>query len=126
VPLQGKSVLIVEDEAIIALDTKQVVEKAGAEHVFIARSVQEARALLQQNPKIDTVILDISLGSDPSFPLAESLLAAGISCIFSTGYPTHSLIPEHLGTIPILTKPYAEGELLSALAEQMANRPGNK
>ena len=116
VALEGKSVLIVEDEPLIALDTKQIIENAGAARVYVARTMPEACIVLQETQDIDIALLDISLGPEPSFPLAESLLADGISFVFSTGYTNDARIPDHLATVPLLKKPYAAADLIAALA----------
>ncbi|MBN1781026.1 PAS domain-containing protein [bacterium] len=57
-----KNILLVEDEAIIALDEKTELEKYGY-HVLIVHSGEHAIKTVDKSPDIDLILMDINLGS---------------------------------------------------------------
>ncbi|MCQ4190789.1 response regulator [Methylocystis suflitae] len=82
--LSGRRILIVEDEYIIAADLAQLLEGLGAK-VGPAGSVADALALIARQPAIDVALLDVTLGSEKIFPVADVLQARGVAFVFATG-----------------------------------------
>jgi CheY-like chemotaxis protein len=70
--LAGRRVLLVEDEPIIALDLAMILEGQGVAVLGPAMSVGEALALLNE-PPVDAAVLDMLLGTEPSWPIIEVL-----------------------------------------------------
>jgi len=70
-PLVGRSILIVEDEPLIALDIRRSFEAAGA-RVVVMRTLQTALAAVE-DPDLSAAILDHALGKDDSSQLCERL-----------------------------------------------------
>ena len=69
-PLQGKRVLIVEDEALIAMLFEDML--ADAECVVVGPAMNLRQALeLAQGAEIDLAVLDVNLNGEPSFPRRE-------------------------------------------------------
>jgi PAS domain S-box-containing protein len=83
----GGRVLVVEDEALIAMELCQDLESFGWKIVGPAASVEEAMHLLDNLPLLpDAAVLDVNLGGQPVYPFAEWLQARGVPFLFCTGY----------------------------------------
>ncbi len=118
------SVLLVEDDALIALAIEQALLDAGANAVTICSSTAEALAALRENPP-DGLVLDVHLSDrDDGWALAELVNSVGPNpprIVFSTGAPQD--IPAEIAELgPVLTKPYDPADLIAALSQPP--RPG--
>ena len=112
-------VLIVEDEALIALHLQTDLENHG--HCVVGPAYNLPEGLdLAQNDCIDVALLDVRLGGELSVPIADRLLARGIPLAFATGYSDTGLVPEHLRGIPRLNKPYRLDAVLRLLGKLVA------
>lgn len=76
-------ILIVEDEAIVALDLEMMVEDMGHEIVATCSYVKQAMELDVQH---EVALLDVHLLDGEVFPLADSLAAQGVDLIFHSGH----------------------------------------
>ena len=83
-PLVGRSILIVEDEPLIALDIRRNFEAAGA-RVVVMRTLQTALAAVE-DPDLSAAILDHALGKDDSSQLCERLKERDIPFVIHSGY----------------------------------------
>ncbi len=101
-----RRVAIVEDEVLIAILLEDILDSLGCEVVGPAASLQEASDLLALGRPIDTAILDVNLGSDPVYSVADQLIAAGVEVIFATG-SHRSVLPDRFAGCKVLEKPYA-------------------
>ncbi|PDT20973.1 response regulator [Rhizobium hidalgonense] len=81
----GKRILIVEDEYFLADETRRKLEDLGAIVVGPTANVRHALDLINQEP-IDAAILDICLGDELVFAVADELEARDINFVFATGY----------------------------------------
>jgi CheY-like chemotaxis protein len=103
------SVLIVEDEPLIAILTEDMVADLGYDVVGIASNVPEAiGALDKRRPHI--ALLDIKLRSETSLPIAARCRSLGIGVAFTTGYSAKDL-PDECGDAPVLVKPFSARDL---------------
>jgi light-regulated signal transduction histidine kinase (bacteriophytochrome) len=119
--LRGLSILMVEDQLLIAMDVQTMLAHEGAATVETASSVKEAlHSLTIFQP--DIAILDVNLGNGSSLPVAHALVARGIPFVFATGYGETSLIPTELGHVPIVRKPYDITALMGALTTAMGKK----
>ena len=117
--LAGKSVLIVEDQLLIAMDLETILEQAGLEVIGVARSSAEAlRALAGRRP--DVAVLDVNLGGETSEPVARALRAQGVPYVFATGYSDLSSLPDGEKAEEVVRKPYDAAEIRSVLARLLA------
>lgn len=112
--LAGLRVLIVEDEALIAMMAEDMLESLGCTIVAIAASVRDAMAAIGAHA-FDVAILDVNLNGERSMRVASGLKAAERRFVFTTGYGSDGVDAEH-GDVPVLTKPYALADLEAALA----------
>ncbi len=109
--LAGKRILVVEDEPMISMLIEDIL--FHLECVVVGPASNLALALnLAENREFDAAILDVRLGSENSFPVADVLKRAGIPFAFATGYADGSF----LHNAPILQKPYSFGGVSAMLA----------
>ncbi|WP_395396407.1 HWE histidine kinase domain-containing protein (plasmid) [Novosphingobium sp. BL-8A] len=114
--LAGLSVLLVEDQSLIALDTEELLRRLGAQEVRLSPDALHAvRSLSSYKP--DVAVLDFNLGETTSEEVADHLVAMGIPFVFATGYGDSVMIPEHLRDVPIVRKPASAKGVLSQLYE---------
>lgn len=110
----GIRVLVVEDEAIIALDIRQQLANAGFEVLGPATSVASALPFITE-PGCDVAVLNVNLGNETSEPIARQLQASGKPFVVLSGCSTDDLPPSFNGAT-FLTKPAPMAELVAAVA----------
>ena len=108
---QTMRVMIVEDEALVAMLLEDMLEDAGHPVAFCASSITQALDYVARSPdSFDFAILDVNLGGEPSFPIAEALAAKGKRFAFATGYGPSGL-PEAWRDRPTLSKPFGSQDV---------------
>ncbi|MFB2550091.1 HWE histidine kinase domain-containing protein [Ensifer soli] len=122
-PLKDMRVLLVEDNLIIAMDGEDILTQLGAAEVQIAASVGEALRLIGETP-FDFAVLDVNLGEENSFPIADRLLERGTPVLFATGYGEGIGQPESHAGHAVLQKPYTIESVASALGSHPAITDG--
>lgn len=117
--LAGLTVLLVEDSLIIALDAEDSVLQLGAKKVVSSAGVVQAlEEIARERP--DIALLDINLGSENSFPVAEQLHALGVPFFFTTGYGERHKLPPSLIGSRVLQKPYTVDGIARFAAELLS------
>ncbi len=111
-------VLIVEDEALVAMLLEDMVVDFGCTVAGVANSVDQALTLIEA-ARVNFAILDVNLAGKPSFPLAEELALRGTPFAFATGYGAAGL-PEIWRDRPTLQKPYSTADVERILAQAKA------
>lgn len=111
--LLGKC-LLVEDNFFIAIDAEDLLRSLGAESVVVANSVADALTVLATQT-FSFALLDVSLGSENSLPVARYVKAHSIPFAFGTGYGENLSMGAALVDVPIITKPYHRVSMLKAL-----------
>ncbi|MCY7399059.1 MAG: GAF domain-containing protein [Sphingomonas bacterium] len=107
-------VLLVEDSIIIALDVEEILLGMGATRVDTAGSSKEAlRLIAAEKPTV--ALLDVNLGNETSFAVADKLKELGVPFVFATGYGAEASFPKEHSTVPVVKKPYSSGAILAAL-----------
>lgn len=109
-------VLIVEDEALIAMFLEDLVQELGFEPHAHGTS-EGALAALDGAHSFDLAILDVNLGVSLSYQVADALIARGIPFAFATGYGRGGVDAKYRG-VPVLCKP-VNRELLRTTIEQL-------
>jgi PAS domain S-box-containing protein len=89
----GRQVLVVEDEAIVALVLTAGLQSDGWEIIGPASTIEGAYQLLAEGLRPDVAILDINLDGVPIYPLAQVLQARNIPFVFYSGYSAPILDP---------------------------------
>ena len=108
--LSGLSVLLVEDEFLIALDAEEMLRELGAASVTVASNFDDAQKRIAEG-KFDLAILDVNLNGQKSFPLAEQLIARGTPVVFGTGYNLLIRQMDGYQSGVCVTKPYTAASL---------------
>lgn len=113
-PFKGRTVLVVEDDFVIAEDLEFALKQAGAEVVGPAESLPRAIRLFREAKKLDAATLNIDLGGVEVFPLADELLTEGVPILFLTGYGGGH-IPDKYSGIRHCDKPIGSARVLEEL-----------
>lgn len=122
--LRGRRLLVVEDDYMIAADFVYALEERGFEVIGPVGSVREALALIESAGVFDGAVLDINLGREMAFPIADALTARGVPFVFATGYGTLAIPPVY-AEVPRVEKPVDMAALLRLLARRFkADRGG--
>lgn len=106
-------ILVIEDESLIAMLLEDLLPEMGYTVESTVGTVKEALELLEQRP-IDLAVVDVNLGGESSFPVADVLQRRGIPFLFTTGYGQMGL-PEPYSALPVLQKPFRKKDLQAAL-----------
>ncbi|PTS91133.1 response regulator [Sphingomonas sp. HMWF008] len=105
--------LLVEDEPLVAFDTEHFLREAEYEVVATVDRVADALAVIERGVEIDLVLVDISLADGSGIDVARAAHGAGVPVLFVTG-----ACPEGGREVAAgcLAKPYAQRDLLTAIA----------
>jgi CheY-like chemotaxis protein len=117
-PLAGLRLLVVEDEALVAMALEDMLGDLGCVVVDVAGTLARGVALADELA-IDGAILDINLGGEKVFPVCERLAERGVPFVFCTGYGLAG-VPADFATAPTLAKPYDEHRLRKLLISGFA------
>jgi CheY-like chemotaxis protein len=112
--LRGRSVLVVEDQFLIAEEMRRAVEHLGGRVVGPVPSVEEAMKLVRRLQP-DVGLLDVDLHGQEIYPVADALIEAGSPVIFTTGFD-RAAMPAAYQHAPHLDKPVTPHALAAALA----------
>jgi len=112
----GQDILIVEDQALIALDVEGLLLGLGARECWMVPSVAEALTLLETT-KPSLAVVDFNLGHETAEVVADKLGALAVPFVFFTGYGEDLRVPERFRGIPIVSKPVVTETLLAKLAQ---------
>jgi PAS domain S-box-containing protein len=115
----SKRVLLVEDEVLIGLMMRDLLTDAGysvdGPHGSIARAISAA-----EDTRFDGAVLDINLGAELIYPVADVLATQGVPFVFVTGYDEHS-VDTRFSKVPILQKPLDRRMLESIFMTRLEN-----
>lgn len=114
VALAGCRVFVVEDEVLIGMVLEDILDMLGCTMAGSAATMEDAWRLAEGN-EFDVAILDVNVGTDPVFPLADAIMARGVPIVFATGSLPDSL-PERFAACPVLEKPYMFAGVEAALS----------
>jgi CheY-like chemotaxis protein len=109
-------VLIVEDDALLALDLAAQLSGRGCTVVGTPSSVAAALAILDQATAFDVAVLDVNLGRETSEPIAHRLILKGTPFLVISGYAA-TQHPSIFQGVPALTKPVRLERLLAELSK---------
>jgi CheY-like chemotaxis protein len=111
--LAGLRVLVVEDEMMVSMLIEDMLDDLGCKVIGPASRLDEAMALAGE-AELDCAVLDVNLGGQSIFPLADFLRAKGAPFAFATGYGDAGLRDVDKGS-PVLQKPFRETDLARVL-----------
>jgi len=113
-------VLVIEDEAVIALDVADIVRNAGHQVVGIAATEKTAVELAKQHSP-HLVLADIQLrGSDSGIAAVNQIMRSmTVPVIFVTGYPERLLTGKQVEPAFVISKPFDPDLLRAAIAQAL-------
>jgi CheY-like chemotaxis protein len=121
--LTGARLLIVEDETLVAIMVEDMLSDLGCVVVEVAGSVSRGLALVADSTlALDGAILDVNLGGEKVYPVADALTAKGVPFMFATGYGIGG-IAETYSHVPALAKPYDPQVLKTVLSSALYQAP---
>jgi CheY-like chemotaxis protein len=97
-------ILVLDDEPLIAMMVEDWLGELGCETVGPANSVASALDLID-GKDVDGAILDVSLGSENSYAVADVLMSRAIPFAFATGRDAEGLDGRYKGAL-MLSKPF--------------------
>lgn len=122
--LAGLRVLVVEDEALVAMLVEDLLADLGCAVVGPFATVATALGAVAPGA-LDAALVDVNLGGERAYPLADALAAAGVPFVFLTGYGRAGVDPRY-AEAAVLPKPFEAASLERALAEVVASSPGRR
>jgi DNA-binding NtrC family response regulator len=118
--LAGKSVVLVEDEYLIADVLRTVLELEGARVLGPYASVDLALRSADDVAQADVAVLDVNLKGGHVYPLVDHLTAQGMPVVLTTGYDADSIPPAY-SQLPRMLKPIVSRELVEYLRGMLAD-----
>lgn len=115
--LSGLRILVVEDWLLVADEIEWMLEQLGCEVIGPVPRLSLALSVIRRE-QIDGAILDVNLGDEPVFPVADELRRRHVPFVFATGYDRGVFPPEYADH-PRLSKPFSLRDLRAALSEQL-------
>ena len=115
---ERRRILVVEDDFLVATLLTEILEPVGWQVVGpVAHLATALKAAASED--LDAAVLDVNLGGQTVFPVAEVLDARRVPFVFVTSYGREALPPLFCGR-PHLGKPFAPGELIGTVAGLIA------
>jgi CheY-like chemotaxis protein len=115
--LEGRRVLVVEDEPFIAMTLEDMLTDLGCVVAGMAGQVGEALALIEST-EIDAAVLDVNLGTQKIDPVADALSARSLPFVFTTGYGRTGVPAAHTSH-EVVQKPFRMEDLAKALVDEL-------
>ena len=112
--LSGVRVLVVEDDALMAMDLEATLAEAGAVIVGLCQTLDAAIARADADD-FAVAVLDFGLGSETASPVARRLANRGVPFILYTGKSRHEPSLAEWRACPIVEKPASSRALVSAI-----------
>lgn len=120
--MHAPSVLMVEDELLVAVETANALKLAGFTIVGPATTVG-AGLTMAAHEAFDVAVLDVNLNGRLSTPIADVLIERGIPFVLASGYDIKTVLPPHLHGVPALQKPVDTALLAARLRRLIQDGP---
>jgi CheY-like chemotaxis protein len=121
--IEGSRILVVEDEALIAMALEDMLLDLGCEVVGPASTVAAALDYAASE-NLDGALLDINVRGSLVYPVAEALIARGVPVVLCSGYALTSAIPAPYDALPQIAKPYNPSVLRETLQATFVRQDG--
>jgi PAS domain S-box-containing protein len=111
--LQGKRILVIEDEPLVTMDIESCLTAAGCEVLGPAGTIEQAKQLIAE-AGYDAALVDVNLKGRPVDELAATLTQKNCPFAFVTGYGRDAL-PQGFREAVVLGKPFSQDQLLTTV-----------
>ncbi len=117
-----KTVLILEDEPLIAMSMQAFVEDLGWQVVGPFATVDAAASEIESGKSVSCALLDCNLGGQPSWPIADLLANRGVPFAFTSGQSLNDIDPRFQAR-PMFGKPIEDEQVRRFLRGVCADDP---
>ncbi|WP_196941925.1 response regulator [Pseudooceanicola algae] len=111
---KGRTILIVEDDYLVALDMAEGLTEAGAVVCGPVATVEDAIREIESRAHLDAALLDVNIRGSYVYPVADVLRQRQVPFLFLTGYDAASIDPSY-AEIPRCEKPIDFASISNAL-----------
>ena len=113
--MKNFTVMLAEDEALIALDMVDGLRERGMDVIGPCMSLSDCMDCIDGPETIDGAILDVDLAGQDVFPAAAMLMARGIPFVFHSGHCSRASLPIEFADIRLFQKPTTMAKLAEGL-----------
>jgi DNA-binding response OmpR family regulator len=113
-PLAGCSILLVENEPVVAQSVADCLQDAGA-FVLTAWHIKDALSMVERS-RLSAAVLDLEFGDDDTTVVCRHLTERGVPFLFYSGYDDAYVCDKWPGATVVI-KPAGEQVLIAALSE---------
>lgn len=124
-PLSDSYILIVEDEYMLARDLQIELEDAGAIVIGLAGSAESALDHIRKAVRIDVVVLDLNLGGEDAFVVANELAGRRIPFIIASGYDNQEVTLRYPNAVTF-NKPYSVNRMINFIRLALVDKAENE
>lgn len=117
-PLDNVRILVVEDDYLLAMMLSETLTMAGASIVGPASNVAQAQEFIGSADCIDAAVLDVNLGREMVYPVADTLTGLDVPFLLTTGYDGQSL-ETRFADHERCEKPFDPEEIVLKLSQMM-------
>ena len=117
--LGGLRILLVEDEAMVAMLMEGMLDGLGCQRVEWVASVPAALDALERG-EFDGALLDVNLSGTMVFPVAKALAARKLPFVFVTGYGRTAELHARFPHAAVLKKPFDSGDLALVIKKEIS------
>lgn len=121
--MEGKRILVVEDEFLVAEDLNCALKNSGARVLGPVGMIADGLKLLDDSPDVEGAVVDVNLGGTLAYPIAQKLLDRNIPFIFTTAYDLKDL-PERFWNVSFCQKPTTMRKIIRTLEEALGESNG--
>ncbi len=112
----GASILVVEDEFLVAMQIEAVLREAGWNVIGPAGTLAKALGCAR-SAACDGAVLDVNLRGERVDEVARILSERGIPFLFASGYGRENLPPAFRDSVGFLAKPFSDQTLVQAVRD---------
>jgi DNA-binding response OmpR family regulator len=120
-PLKDHSVLVVEDEALVAMEIQSSLESSGALVLGPATTLARAKELAASG-HMSAAVLDLRLGTDTVEAIARLLEARGIPFLFYSGQTVDDPLLKEWPSVTFIEKPAHHRRIVEELVRLVSGR----
>jgi DNA-binding response OmpR family regulator len=121
-PLTGLRVLLAEDHPLIAQFLRDVLLSLDCTVIGPTHTLEDALRVASTQ-EIDAALLDLNLGTQGIYPVAQELARRSVPFILVTGQAHLEGFPPLLRSAPLLVKPFTIQQLEDRMKSVFGDRP---